>query len=338
MAKIAPQIIVRIIGLNQGGGARIHCRQLNDYIDGTGRQTVTFIPPSPFNDPLTRTKNANIIYIERLKVYEIFLYIIRHRSSIAYVHIHLKNAVILFSWIAILCRLPLIVTVHQEIASKSFRSSFSNRVYAFFLRRATSVISISNYIKVQLNAIGVNSTMIWNASEDVLPHARKREPNDDRTLVIGVVGELTARKGVEDLCELTKLVPPECTFAVYGVGPLSSILSGVRGVELRGYESDRSVIYSSIDVLLMLSHGEPFGRVLTEAMANSLPVIARRSGGAIEVVDREWTFNTLGECAELISKLRCRRARSEVGALNREKFTSLFSLEVFYRRLKEFGI
>ncbi|RWI10186.1 glycosyltransferase family 4 protein [Mesorhizobium sp.] len=338
MAKTAPHKIVRIIGLNQGGGARIHCRQLNDYIEETGRQTVTFIPPSPFSDPLTKTKNANSIYIERLSVAEIFLYITRHRSSIEYVHIHLKNAVILFSWIAILCRLPLIVTVHQEVVSKSLKSSLSNRMYAFFLRRATSVISISNYIKAQLNAIGVNSTMIWNASEDVLPHARKREPNDDRTLVIGVVGELTARKGVEDLCELTKLVPPECTFAVYGVGPLSSILIGVRGVELRGYESDRSVIYSSIDVLLMLSHGEPFGRVLTEAMANSLPVIARHSGGAIEVVDREWTFNTLGECAELVSKLRCRRARSEVGASNREKFTSLFSLDVFYRRLKEFGI
>ncbi|MER9133400.1 glycosyltransferase family 4 protein [Mesorhizobium sp. M0768] len=311
---------------------------MNNYIEQTGRKTVTFIPASRFHDPLTKTKNENMIYVEDLGVIRILRYVIKNRRAIQYVHIHLKNAVILFFWIAIVCRLPVLVTVHQEIVSRTWRAKLTNAFYAALLRRATSVIAISTYIQEQLEAIGVRSTMIWNASEDVKPCTPRGERREDGPLVIGVVGELTARKGVTDLIELSELLSPGCTFAVYGVGPLSSTLRGARGVDLRGYESDTSTIYSSIDLLLMLSYGEPFGRVLTEAMAYSLPVVARHSGGAIEVVDKKWTFETLPECAALINKLRCQRTRDEVGVSNREKFSSLFSLDVFYSRLKEFGI
>jgi glycosyltransferase involved in cell wall biosynthesis len=91
-------------------------------------------------------------------------------------------------------------------------------------------------------------------------------------LTIGVVGELTRRKGVSDLPAIADKCS-EADFFVYGSGPLEGILRGRPNVHLKGYEVDPGRIYSHIDVLLMMSYQEPFGRVATEAFSAMVPVI-----------------------------------------------------------------
>ncbi|MFQ5793197.1 MAG: glycosyltransferase family 4 protein, partial [Acidobacteriota bacterium] len=52
-----------------------------------------------------------------------------------------------------------------------------------------------------------------------------------------------------------------------------------------GMADELSAWYRASDVLLLASEREPFGRVLIEAMAHGLPVVASRGGGVPEIVE-----------------------------------------------------
>ena len=54
-----------------------------------------------------------------------------------------------------------------------------------------------------------------------------------------------------------------------------------------GHIEDVRTWYRAADLLLMPSENEPFGRVLVEAMASGVPVIAMKSGGVPEIVRHE---------------------------------------------------
>lgn len=55
-------------------------------------------------------------------------------------------------------------------------------------------------------------------------------------------------------------------------------------VELTGHRSDIESVMASLDILLMPSPGETFGRVLIEAMASGPAVIASSGGGVADIV------------------------------------------------------
>lgn len=56
-------------------------------------------------------------------------------------------------------------------------------------------------------------------------------------------------------------------------------------VHFTGYRSDIDKIVASLDVLIMPSDRETFGRVLIEAMASKTPVIATNAGGVPNIID-----------------------------------------------------
>lgn len=55
-------------------------------------------------------------------------------------------------------------------------------------------------------------------------------------------------------------------------------------VILHGFEKNPEVIYNQMDVLLMCSKAEGFGRVTVEAMSRGIPVLGYDSGGTAEIV------------------------------------------------------
>jgi glycosyltransferase involved in cell wall biosynthesis len=64
--------------------------------------------------------------------------------------------------------------------------------------------------------------------------------------------------------------------------------SGLNGnVIMTDYIENMNSFYNALDLFLLPSFREPFGRVLIEAMATETPVIASRVGGVPEVVDHE---------------------------------------------------
>jgi glycosyltransferase involved in cell wall biosynthesis len=131
----------------------------------------------------------------------------------------------------------------------------------------------------------------------------------DRGLLAASVGQIGMRKGFDVLVESAILAAddlPNASFLIIGerrstkaesVAFEESLHSRLReaGMEDRfhwlGYREDVEHLLHEVDLLIHPARQEPFGRVLLEAAACGLPIIATRVGGTEEMlVDGESAF------------------------------------------------
>lgn len=106
--------------------------------------------------------------------------------------------------------------------------------------------------------------------------------------VLGFVGSLSENKGVLDLADAVSRTSVDPTVLVAGDGPardtFEAALNG-RGVFLDSVPYDQMpAVYAAMDVLVLPSHSEGLPRVLLEAGAAGVPVIATNVGGIPDVV------------------------------------------------------
>jgi glycosyltransferase involved in cell wall biosynthesis len=127
--------------------------------------------------------------------------------------------------------------------------------------------------------------------------ARRRLGVDDDATVVGYAGRLVAEKGVLTLIDAWAKVPRGAgsRLVLAGAGPLEPELrrraAGDPSVQLLPAVPFSEVpdLMACFDVLTLPSRStstwvEQFGRVLTEAMAAGVPIVATRSGAIPEVV------------------------------------------------------
>jgi glycosyltransferase involved in cell wall biosynthesis len=115
-----------------------------------------------------------------------------------------------------------------------------------------------------------------------------------RAPVIGFVGRIEPRKGVVDLIAAAPAIrasAPDAQIVIVGDDPWGAFpeyLAEVRAatdVIHVPWQENAAGLMRHLDVLVAPSHQEPFGTVLSEAMAVGTPVVATRVGGLAEVVD-----------------------------------------------------
>jgi glycosyltransferase involved in cell wall biosynthesis len=118
--------------------------------------------------------------------------------------------------------------------------------------------------------------------------------NGDSGPVVGFVGRIEPRKGVLDLIAAAPAIragSPGAEVVIVGDDPWGAFpdyLAQVRAahdVVHVPWHDNASGLMRHFDVLVAPSHQEPFGTVLSEAMAVGTPVVATRVGGLAEVVD-----------------------------------------------------
>jgi L-malate glycosyltransferase len=136
--------------------------------------------------------------------------------------------------------------------------------------------------------------------------ARRRLGLDLSIPVVGVVAQLTPWKGQEDAIRAVALIRrtlPDLRLLIVGgavftspatrldnqaysehLHHLAAQLSVDGSVDFLGERDDVPVVLRALDVALVPSWEEPFGRSVVEAMAMELPVIATRVGGPVEVI------------------------------------------------------
>jgi L-malate glycosyltransferase len=137
--------------------------------------------------------------------------------------------------------------------------------------------------------------------------ARARLGLDPESPVLGVVGQLTPWKAQDDairilhgvresrpdaqllLAGTAKFVSSETRFDnptyVRGLHSLSARLGLNGSVRFLGEREDVPELLAALDVLLVPSWAEPFGRVVIEGMAMGVPVIATAEGGPAEIIE-----------------------------------------------------
>jgi len=126
------------------------------------------------------------------------------------------------------------------------------------------------------------------------------------TPVVGVVGQLTPWKGQADAIEMLALLRrtrPDVVLLVVGSAKFDAVATrwdnrayaqelrdrtaalGLDGaVRFLGERDDVPAVMSALDVLVMPSWWEAFGRVAVEGMALGVPVVASAAGGAPELL------------------------------------------------------
>ena len=101
------------------------------------------------------------------------------------------------------------------------------------------------------------------------------------------IGRLSPEKGLETLARAMQRLPG-ARVAVYGKGPLQSMVEHCVGLEYGGFESGEVLRQrlAKAAFLVMPSTGiESFGLAAIEAFASGTPVIASRQGGLREIVE-----------------------------------------------------
>jgi glycosyltransferase involved in cell wall biosynthesis len=112
--------------------------------------------------------------------------------------------------------------------------------------------------------------------------------------VVGFVGRIEPRKGVLDLIAAAPAIraaSPGAEVVIVGDDPWDAFpdylaqVRAARDVVHVPWHDNAAGLMRHFDVLVAPSHQEPFGTVISEAMAVGTPVVATRVGGLAEVVD-----------------------------------------------------
>ena len=172
-------------------------------------------------------------------------------------------------------------------------------------RLATRIIAISKAVRARLRpwpAAHRRCVVVPNAL-DLEAFVPSRDPESVRRSIgipssvhaVGTVGRLVPFKGHEYLLEAFAQLRydyPAIRLLVVGDGPRRAALEQqaralamAEVVHFTGHREDVPDILSILDVFILPSIAEDFGRVLIEAMAMERPVVATRGGGVPEIIE-----------------------------------------------------
>jgi glycosyltransferase involved in cell wall biosynthesis len=175
---------------------------------------------------------------------------------------------------------------------------------------------------------------------------------DDRTPLLGFVGQLDERKGIGVLLtafgEILQAMPG-VRLVMVGRGPLQEMVESEikmygwqNAIILTGFEEDIASVMQAIDVLLLPSYWEGFGIVLIEAMAAGKPAISTATSSMPEIVaDGETGFLIEPGDAEALAQrsvelLQDGPLRRRFGAAAQQRVKDMFTLDTMISRLESF--
>jgi glycosyltransferase involved in cell wall biosynthesis len=223
----------------------------------------------------------------------------RFRPDVVYAHFLVPTGLSA----ALTTRAPLVVTAHGRDVRNVGAYPGVRRATRFVVRRASSLIAVSDYVRRELEAKlpeARGKTEVVNCGVDLELFRPGPVPGtgqgDDGPAVPGTgqgqdgpvfvcVGSLIERKNVVRLADAFARVGTGRLIFV-GDGPLRPQLEGRANVEVVGRVPHEQVprFISEATVVCQPSTVEPFGQALLEAMASARSVVATRIGGPPEFV------------------------------------------------------
>ncbi|MDQ6776232.1 MAG: glycosyltransferase family 4 protein [Actinomycetota bacterium] len=202
-----------------------------------------------------------------------------------------------------------------------------------FWRRADTVLAASGAVAARLH--GLAAQVVYGPVDPDPPAATPPWPTGNGP-VVGFIGRFEPRKGPLDLVQAAPAIragAPGARIVMVGDDPYGADPDYVRSVreatevEHHPWSANAPGLMRHLDVLVLPSRVEPFGTVLSEAMAVGTPVVASRVDGLPEVVEDGVTGRLVppgqpdllaAAVLEVISR------RAEMGAAARESARRFF--------------
>lgn len=185
-----------------------------------------------------------------------------------------KRATLIYCWLG--------KSIRRYIAISSTMAKMMKNINPRLSKRITVV---HNGVKTEV--IEKATPAEWSALPESFHVARWR---------VGIIGRLVPQKGIDMFLETAAVIAgrrDDVVFVVVGEGPLRERLERqacqleiADRVLFLGYRKDAINILKRLNVFLFTSNTEPFGLVITEAMAAGIPVVALHQEGAVpEIID-----------------------------------------------------
>ncbi|MFB6298257.1 MAG: glycosyltransferase family 4 protein [Salinirussus sp.] len=283
------------------------------------------------------------------------------RREFDIVHTHSTEAGIIGRAGAALAGVPAVVHTVHGVPFSTDRSRLLNR---FVLACERQVAPVTDRIVTNADAIaeeylsrGIGEadqyvTIYSGIDTEAFADAEPAADLDPTGPVVLMVARLAEGKGFDVLFDaVERLADREFSVYVAGDGPLSDALAadiearGLDRVSLLGYREDVPRLLAASDVFVLPSFREGTPRVITEAMASGLPVVATSIAGIPEQVDDGETGllvppgdpAALADCIERLLADENRRERMGDRARDRvQRFsaeTMCADLDALYREL-----
>lgn len=246
------------------------------------------------------------IYLTPLLLVCSFSFLLRHRKNVDVIHAHGLNAAFIAKILGKLFRKRIVVSIHA-IYNLSERPMLA-RLMKITLSSYDTILTLANRSKMELLMIGIDRERIvvytyWVNQRIFRPADIadcKKELGLDGKFVVLFVGRLLEIKGVKILLDVAirLAVVKDMAFIFVGDGPLSNYVIAAR---TRSYLTNLGNIfyfgrvenmklsqyYNAADIFVMPSiYEEGFGRVILEALACGIPVVASNKGGITEALDQ----------------------------------------------------
>jgi glycosyltransferase involved in cell wall biosynthesis len=215
----------------------------------------------------------------------------RFRPDVVYAHFLVPAGLLG----ALAGRAPAILTAHGQDVANAERSRVLRGATRLAVRRATSVIAVSDWLRLRLEAAvpgaagktsvidcGVDLERFAPADRDAARAEVGWQPEGTGFLCVGTLDE---RKNVVRLADAFAR-SGDGSLAFVGDGPLRARLVGRPGVRVEGPVAHDVVArwLAAADVVCQPSLVEPFGLATLEALACARSVVATRVGGPPEFV------------------------------------------------------
>jgi len=369
MTPNSKQNILYIAQSGKPGGAEISMMLLLKALDKTQFCTAVVVPPSSplqqklqdlgvktFGLSLPQIKPSNPFRLLIIPLSFIFvcfkLVKLIRRNRIGIIHSMSNKRTAAYSIVAgFLSGIPSVWTIRILDRIKI--------VDAFLLLFATKVIAISKLVQKTFDAksrYDDKMVMIYNAL-DVSAHnlemnrtrpLRKRWGFHSSDFLVANVGRLGSEKGCAYFLKAIEKVireEPALRFVVVGdrsfygnddyyrtLLELSEDLGIQNQIKFVGFEANVPEIMSSIDLLVLCSENESFGRVVIEAMAMEKPAICFNSGGPKELIENGVTgvlipprdVDALAKA--IVTLYRNKELRCRMGKLGRQTVVQKFNV------------
>lgn len=220
------------------------------------------------------------------------------------VHTHSTEAGIIGRIAAWLARTPVVVhEIHGDPVAEDrhwLLNAFVYGVERLCAPLATRLIVKSEriretYLRRDIGQLEQYTLIYHGVDTDAFQQASQQERSTGSSSPVQVlfVGRLANGKGIDDLIKaVSELQAEPFHLDIVGTGPLESKLRtdiDERGlgdrVTVHGYRDDIPAVMGSADMLVLPSYREGTPRVITEARAAGLPVVATEIAGIPEMID-----------------------------------------------------
>jgi glycosyltransferase involved in cell wall biosynthesis len=332
-------------------------KAIEKNIEKIKEKGVKVIPISSLVRPISPLRD----FLAFLTLYKLF-----RRGKPLIVHTHTSKAGILGRWTAFFARVPIIIHTPHGHVFWGYFGKFTTGIF-IILERLTAHIThrlimltpaerddhlnfrIAPEEKFSIIHSGVDLSPFSHITAATGKQMRESLSIGEREFVIGTVGRLTAIKGHKYLLGAFALYLErggEGQVIILGEGELRATLEkqadelGIsHKLHFLGWRAEVAQIMSTFDIFVFPSLNEGMGKVIVEAMACGLPIIASRVGGIKDLIvhgEDGWLVPPAEEeslAQALMMMYRDQNLRSNLGKRAKEK-AMLYSKQAMIKKIE----